>query len=270
MSPPRLRRTEAVMGTGATIELRDALPPGVAERLADDAFAWLHEVDRRFSTYRADSEVSRLDRGEIRIEDCSDDLRQVLEACTRLWQETDGYFDAYATGRLDPSGYVKGWAVQVASQRLTAAGAPNHLVDAGGDLQARGRPEPGEDWEIGIRHPWDRSSVGWVLAGTDVAVATSGTYERGRHVVNPLTGERPAQLRSVTVVGRDLAIADAYATTAIAMGRPALRWLARLPDHEVAVVCADGSSYISDGFPLRALGTSSGSARDRIGRPLTR
>src|SRR5258705_13379894 len=135
--PSRLRRTESVMGTGATLELCDPLPGG-AQRLADEVFSWLHEVDRRFSTYRADSEVSRLDRGEIELADCSADLRYVLERCADLWQATDGYFDAYATGRLDPSGYVKGWSVQVASERLTAAGVVNHLVDAGGDIQARG------------------------------------------------------------------------------------------------------------------------------------
>jgi thiamine biosynthesis lipoprotein len=240
------------MGTGATLELRDPLPGNEAERLADDVFAWLHEVDRRFSTYRADSEVNRLDRGEIRLAECSHDLRHVLERCADLWQATDGYFDVYATGRLDPSGYVKGWSVQVASQRLTAAGAVNHLLDAGGDIQARGRPAPGEEWQIGVRHPWESSSVCWVLSGTDLAVATSGTYERGAHVINPRTGRPAAVLRSVTVVGRELALADAYATAALAMGLPALNWLARLDDHEAGVVTQEGVCYRSDALPAVA------------------
>jgi thiamine biosynthesis lipoprotein len=243
-----LRLAESVMGTRATVELHDPVPGG-AQRLADEVFAWLHEVDRRFSTYRADSEVSRLDRGEIQLADCSADLRHVLECCADLWQATDGYFDAYATGRLDPSGYVKGWSVQVASERLSAAGAVNHLVDAGGDIQARGRPAPGEEWQIGVRHPWDTTSVCWVLTGTDIAVATSGTYERGPHIINPRTGMSAAALRSVTVVGRDLALADAYATTAVAMGLPGLTWLARLGDHEAGVVTEDGECYRSEGLP---------------------
>ncbi len=246
----RFRRSESVMGTGATLELADPLPPGGADRLADEVFAWLHEVDRRFSTYRADSEVSRLDRGEIRIGDCSADLRHVLERCADLWQATDGHFDAYASGRLDPSGYVKGWSVQVASERLSAAGAVNHLLDAGGDIQARGRPGPGEQWRIGVRHPWEPASVCWVLSGTDIAVATSGTYERGPHILNPRTGKPATALRSVTVVGRDLALADAYATTAVAMGPAALRWLAQLDDHEAGVVTEDGRCYRSDGLPV--------------------
>jgi thiamine biosynthesis lipoprotein len=240
------------MGTGATVELRDPLAPGVAERLADEAFAWLHEVDRRFSTYKADSEISRLDRGELSIDDCSDDVCYVLEQCTRLWHETDGYFDAYATGRLDPSGYVKGWAVQVASQRLSAAGAPNHLVDAGGDMQLRGRPEPGSEWEVGLRHPWETAQVFTVLAGTDLAVATSGTYERGLHIINPRTGTPSRAFTSVTVVGRDLADTDAYATAALAMGRPALRWLSTLRGYEVAVVDRDRVVHTSPGLPVRA------------------
>jgi FAD:protein FMN transferase len=244
----RLRRSDSVMGTVATVELCDPVPGG-AQRLADEVFAWLHEVDRRFSTYRADSEVNRLDRGEIRLADCSADLRHVLDRCADLWQTTDGYFDAYATGRLDPSGYVKGWSVQVASERLSAAGAVNHLVDAGGDIQARGRPAPGEEWQIGVRHPWELTSVCWVLSGTDIAVATSGTYERGLHIINPRTGKLAAGIRSVTVVGRDLALADAYATTAVAMGVSGLTWLAQLDGHEAGVVMEDRTCYRSDGLP---------------------
>ncbi len=242
------------MGTVATVELCDPLPAGAQQRLSDEVFTWLHDVDRRFSTYKVDSEVNRLDRGELRIEECSDDLRQVLAECTRLWRATDGFFDAYATGRLDPSGYVKGWAVQVASERLTAAGAPHHLVEAGGDLQTRGRPAPDQEWQVGIRHPWERDKVAWVLHGTDLAVATSGTYERGLHVIDPRTGGLPSELRSVTVVGRDLADADAYATAAVAMGRPALTWLAGLTGYAVAVICADRTSFVSDNLPVAAAG----------------
>jgi thiamine biosynthesis lipoprotein len=245
------------MGTGATLVLCDPVPTGRAQQLADEVFAWLHEVDQRFSTYRADSEVSRLDRGEIALAGCSADLRHVLARCADLWRATDGYFDAYATGRLDPSGYVKGWSVQVASQRLSAAGAVNHLLDAGGDILARGRPAPGEQWQIGVRHPWEPTSVCWVLSGTDIAVATSGTYERGLHVIDPHTGEKPAALRSVTVVGRNLAIADAYATAAIAMGPRALTWLAQLDGYEAGLVTQDRACYRSDGLPTLspAIGT---------------
>jgi len=249
---PRVHRCEPVMGTLATVELYDPVPDGEADRLVDEVFAWLHEVDHRFSTYKQDSEVNRLHRGELRLPHCSADLSHVLDQCADLWQQTDGYFDIYATGRLDPSGYVKGWSVQVASERLTAAGAVNHYVDAGGDIQTRGRPAPDDEWQIGIRHPWERDKICWLLGGTDLAIATSGLYERGLHVINPRTGTPAELLRSVTVVGHDLGVADAYATAVVAMGRSGLSWLAQLDGHECAVVLEDGRGYESTGLPLAA------------------
>lgn len=235
------------MGTVATVELFDPVPD---DRVMDEIFAWLHDVDRRYSTYRPDSEVNRLHRGELRLEECSADLREVLDRCADLWDATDGYFDIYASRRLDPSGYVKGWAVQVASERLSAAGAVNHYVDAGGDIQTRGRPGPDTEWRVGVRHPWQHDKVAWVLAGTDLAIATSGLYERGLHVIDPRTGRPADTLRSVTVVGRDLGVADAYATAAVAMGPAALTWLASLDGYESAVVTEDGRAFVSPGLPV--------------------
>jgi thiamine biosynthesis lipoprotein len=240
------------MGTAVSIDIADPQPDRHVERLIADTCAWLHEVDRRFSTYRADSEVNRLDRGEVRITQCSPDLRFVLDACADLWRESDGYFDVYATGRLDPSGYVKGWAVEVASARLAAAGSHHHCVNAGGDIRVRGHTGAGEPWRVGIRHPWEPDRVSWVLAVTDRAVATSGTYERGDHVLNPRSGGPARGLRSVTVVGPDLAVADAYATTALAMGEPGLAWLAGLAagGYESAAVTDDGRAFRSGGLPV--------------------
>jgi thiamine biosynthesis lipoprotein len=252
MTAPAIRRCEPVMGTLATVELAD--PPPGAQRLVDDVLGWLHEVDRRFSTYRDDSELNRLHRGELRLAQCSADLRGVLDRCAELWQRTDGYFDVYATGRLDPSGYVKGWSVQVASERLAAAGAVNHYVEAGGDIQTRGRPSPDAQWQIGVRHPWEHDKICWLLSGTDLAVATSGLYERGPHVIDPRTGRPATDLCSVTVVGRELGVADAYATAAVAMGRAGLAWLAQLADHECAVVLDDGTAFESPGLPRLGTG----------------
>jgi thiamine biosynthesis lipoprotein len=246
-TPPRVHRYEPVMGTLATVELYDPVPD---DRVVDEVFAWLHEVDRRFTPFTVDSEVSRLRDGALTLPQCSADLRLVLDRCADLWQRTDGYFDVYASGRLDPCGYVKGWAVQVASERLSASGAVNHYVDAGGDIQTRGRPGEEPEWTIAVRHPWQLDAVCWVLHGTDLAVATSGTYERGGHVIDPRTGRPALSLRSVTVVGRDLAEADAYATAAAAMGSAAPGWLARLDGYECAVVFEDGRAYESAGLPL--------------------
>jgi FAD:protein FMN transferase len=177
------------MGTAVSLHLADPLPEAILDRHAAELFTWLHQVDRRFSTYRSDSEVNQLDRGDLSIDRCSADLRAVLDRCADLWRSTDGWFDVYATKRLDPSGYVKGWAVQVASDRLVEAGLANHCINAGGDVRVQGRPASGQVWRIGSRHPWQPQHICWVLAGTDLAIATSGTYERGHHVIDPRNGE---------------------------------------------------------------------------------
>lgn len=247
---PGLRRVEQVMGTPVSLDLADDLPRATLEALADEVFAWLREVDARFSTYRDDSEVRRFDRGEVPLTGASSDLRLVLERCADLWGATDGWFDAYATGSLDPSGYVKGWAAQVASDRLLAAGAANHCLNAGGDVRVRGLSPAGRPWRIGVQHPWDRSATCLVLTGTDLAVATSGVYERGHHVLDPRRGEPARGLRSVTVVGPDLGVADAYATAAVAMGAAGVGWLDRLTGYEYAVITDAGRCRCSPHLSL--------------------
>jgi thiamine biosynthesis lipoprotein len=218
------------MGTVIGLDVRDSFLP---EAAFEAAVAWLTDVDLRFSPFRPASEVSRLARAEVAPEDCSPDVRYVLTRCEALRVETDGYFDVRAPGLrggLDPSGYVKGWAVEEAAQILEAAGARNYVLNAGGDVVLRGAPEDGRAWIVGIRHPLEADQVVARLAlepGLDRhAVATSGLYERGEHIVNPRTGRVPADLLSMTVVGPSLALADAYATAAFAMGRRGLRWLA--------------------------------------------
>ncbi|GAA2513188.1 FAD:protein FMN transferase [Pilimelia columellifera] len=250
-----MRHVEQVMGTAVSIELADDLPTATLASLVDHTVAWLHEVDRRFSTYKDDSEVNRMQRGELTVADCSADLRQVLITCSDLWRETEGYFDVHATGRIDPSGYVKGWSVEVASRWLAANGSTNHCINAGGDIRTRGGPAPGWEWRIGVRHPWKADKVAWVISGHDLAVATSGVYERGEHVIDPVRGRPATDLRSVTVVGPDLGRADAYATAAMAMGDAGLRWLAGLDPagYSSATVASDGKAFTSRRLPVAAL-----------------
>jgi thiamine biosynthesis lipoprotein len=244
-----LHRVEHIMGTAISVDIAESTSPSRAARLADAAFAWFREVDETFSTYKEGSEVNRLQRGEIQAAQASPHLSHVLDECARLWGRTEGYFDVYATGRLDPSGYVKGWSVQVASDRLAAAGAADHCVNAGGDVRMRGL-QAGQPWRVGIQHPFEPMRFCWVLEGTGLAVATSGTYERGFHVIDPMTGKPAQALASVTVTGPDLGVADAYATAAVAMGAQGIDWLARLEGYESAVVTEDGRAFRSDGLPV--------------------
>jgi FAD:protein FMN transferase len=219
-----------------------------ADGEADAVFEWLRWVDATFSTYRADSEISRLDRGELSPGDAHPLVREVLGRCEALRARTGGYFDARATGRLDPSGLVKGWAVDRAAALLDAAGCRRFCIDAGGDVVLRGGP-----WRVGIRHPRRRRKVAAVIEVSDAAVATSGAYERGAHIVDPI-GRRPADgALSVTIVGPQLAAADAYATAAFAMGRAGPRWTAGLDGHAAMTILRGDRVLSTPGFV--ALGT---------------
>ena len=222
------RRVESVMGTIVTIDVRDAIDPGAV----DAAIAYLHEIDARFSLWQSDSEMSRLARSELALEACHPDIIDVLGLCEDLRRDSDGAFDAQrhrTDGLLDPTAIVKGWSVDGAARILEAAGARSYAIGAGGDILARGEPEPGRPWRVGIQHPDRPDRVAAVLLVRDLAVATSGAYERGDHIVDPRQAGRPVEdaPRSVTVVGPTLTWADAYATTAFVMGEPGLAWVDR-------------------------------------------
>jgi thiamine biosynthesis lipoprotein len=232
-----------IMGIPIGIDVRDPRAVDV-----EVAFDWLREVDAIFSTYRDDSEISRLDRGELALADCRPEVDDVLTECMRLNRATGGYFSVRPAGRLDPSGLVKGWAVAGAAERLVAAGAENFCINAGGDVVARGRAAPDRRWRIGIRHPEDPEQLAAVVALEDLAVATSGEYERGGHIVDPVTGRRPTGLLSVTIVGPDLAKADAYATAAFAMGADGPPWTATLTGYDALCITSDHRVLTTPGF----------------------
>jgi thiamine biosynthesis lipoprotein len=219
------------MGTTVSIDIR---APFVDAAAVERAVAWFHEVDRRFSLYRPDSEASRVAMGTLRVDDASPDLRSMISLADEVRDRSDGYFDARRhrqDGLLDTTGVVKGWSVDEAVAILRLAGAANLQVAAGGDLVAAGEAAPGRVWRIGIRHPDEPLKVAAVLAVRNLAVATSGLYERGDHIRDPRTGRVPRELASMSVVGPTLALADAYATAAFAMGERGLAWVARQPGY---------------------------------------
>lgn len=209
----------------------------------DEVFDWFRHVDETFSTFKEESEVSRIRRRELALEDASAEVRAVYARCAELREETHGFFDVDAVG-LDPSGFVKGWSVDEAAAILERNGVKEYAINAGGDIRTRGR------WRIGIQHPLESQAVAKVVEGDDLAVATSGAYERGEHVRDPLTGDAPAGILSVTIVGPNLGTADAYATAAFAMGaRRAPGWTARLRGYEAMTILADGRVLSTPGFP---------------------
>ena len=166
----------------------------------------------------------------------SADVREVLDCCAEVCQQTNGCFDINRDGRIDPLGLVKGWSVERAATILESAGARNFFISAGGDVVVRGRPAPGAAWRLGIRHPEEAERVAAVLSIADVAVATSGTYERGEHIVDPRTGRPPTGLMSMTVVGPSLTYADAYATAAFVMGERGAAWVAGIAGYEALAI----------------------------------
>src|SRR5262249_9453303 len=159
-----------------------------------------------FSTYKHDSELSRLNRGELGLDDVGPAVRWVLERCEEVREETRGYFDirAASSSGLDPSGYVEGWSVDHAADILHAAGIRNFAINAGGDLCLSGRAVPELFWRVGIQHPLQRNWIAALVEANDLAIATSGAYERGEHVVDPHSGHAPRGILSVTVVGPEL------------------------------------------------------------------
>lgn len=238
--PGRQLRVDPVMGTTVTVDVR---APFVDEAALDTAIAWFHDVDRRFSPYKADSQVTRIGTGELAFEDADADVRAMFTLADRLRERTDGYFDPRGfreDGRPDPTGVVKGWSVDEAIAGLRLAGACNAQVAVGGDLVAIGEPEPGRPWRVGIRHPDAEHAVAMVLLVRDLAVATSGLYERGAHIRDPHTGRVPTGLRSLTVVGPDLATTDAFATAGFAMGEDGIAWVARQAGFGALGITDDG------------------------------
>jgi thiamine biosynthesis lipoprotein len=241
-----MRRVESIMGT--TVHGHDRQrrrPSAPRSRRRPRALP-------RFSPYRDDSEVSRLARGEVTEADASADLRHVLSACDHLALVTEGAFDARRhrpDGRPDPSGFVKGWAIEEAAWLLDSAGARNYWINAGDDIVSRGEAAPGQPWRVGIRHPDRADRVAAVLAVSNRAVATSGSYERGEHIRDPRSGGPAATaLRSVTVVGPALAFTDAYATALFVMGLDGLRWLASRPDHAAYAITAGDRAVWTQGM----------------------
>jgi FAD:protein FMN transferase len=231
---PVRRRVVQLMGMPISLALRGQhadTPQG--DRAWADVVAELEWVDRVFSTYREDSVINRLDRGEIDLADCPPEVREVLALGQQAEEQSGGAFSIRLPRpggspddrRLDPSGVVKGWAVQRAARHLTALEDTDLCLSAGGDLVCRVTDPARPDWQIGIEHPFDPSRLIATVPVRRGAVATSGTARRGAHLYDARTG-RPAQgVASVTVIGPELTWADIDATAAFAQGAAAADWL---------------------------------------------
>ncbi len=246
---------QLVMGTGVRIALRGVRDEREAHRALEAASTWLQHVDAVFSTYKPDSAVTRLREDRfVEVEDL-EVVEEVIERCELALRRTRGAFDPWAVpGGFDPSGLVKGWSLERVGE-LLAPVCTGFLVDAGGDLLVKGRPEDGRDWTVGIRHPLDEESVACVLDmhGTaTTAVATSGGYARGDHLIDPHSGKAAQGILSATVVGPDAGLADALATALYVLGVDGLDIVVDLADYEAFVIDQDRRTWATPGLPLQS------------------
>ncbi|HEU5373969.1 MAG TPA: FAD:protein FMN transferase [Ktedonobacteraceae bacterium] len=248
-----MKHTRLIMGMPITLEVVDAT---VTQADLDQIFAFFVSVDETFSTYKETSEISRINRGELSAAQASSVVSTILAFSEQTRQDTQGYFDIHRDGIIDPSGIVKGWAIQQAAHLLEEQGFQHFFIEAGGDIQVAGNNH-GKLWRIGIRNPFNRHENVKVLALTDRGVATSGTAIRGQHIYNPYDRTTPIRdIVSLTVIGPNVYEADRFATAAFAMGRKGVYFLERLTGFEGYMIDAQARATLTSGFERYVLHTS--------------
>jgi thiamine biosynthesis lipoprotein len=241
-----MRETRILMGMPITVDVGTA----AEEALVDEVFAYFKCIDGRFSTYRTDSEIAAINRGNVAVSDYSPEMRDVLALAARTKKETNGFFDIRKPdGSIDPSGVVKGWAIRNAADIVRRAGVRDFFIEAGGDIQSSGKSPSGMDWSVGIRNPFQADEIIKVVYPRGRGVATSGTYVRGQHIYNPHdTDHAVADIVSLTVIGADVLEADRFATAAFAMGKDGIYFVEQTLGLEGYVVDVDGRATPTSGF----------------------
>lgn len=187
------------------------------------------------------------------------------EAEVRAARELIGIAGLHVSGRrlsLDRSGMgitldgiAKGYIADRLSAVLSACGVENHLVNAGGDIMARGVKAPGMPWRAAVQSPADQRAYSDALSLSDRALATSGSYEiyydasrRHHHLINPASGASPA-VGSVSVMAATVMEADALATAlSVIPPSDALRLVRNLRGRECCIQMADGRRFVSEGW----------------------
>ncbi len=232
------------MGMPITIEITDEAKAADLELV----FAYFSKIDKQYSPYKKTSELSKVNAGLPRAQ-WSDEFKDIIALCEQTKRETSGFFDIERNGKLDPSGLVKGWAIQQASEQLLAAGFTNFYIEAGGDIQACGSYQKGTAWTIGIRNPFNVDEIVKVIRVRDLGVATSGTYIRGEHIYDPHTDFHVVQtVKSLTVVGPNIYEADRFATAAFAMGEGGIGFIEGLDGFEGYQIDANRVATYTAGF----------------------
>jgi FAD:protein FMN transferase len=240
-----MKQTKLIMGMPINLEVVDE---GVTGKNLDEIWEWFRAVDARFSTYKSDSEISKINRGEIGLEKYSPEMKKIFKLAEETKNETSGYFDIKQQNFIDPSGIVKGWAIWEAAKKLIKQGWKNFYVDAGGDIQTYGQNSQGQSWRVGIRNPFKREENIKILSINNLGVATSGTAIRGEHIYNPVSPGKKSNIVSLTVIAKNIYEADRLATAAFAMGQEGIYFLESLSDVEAYMIDKEGVATVTSNF----------------------
>lgn len=216
----------------------------------DKIFEYFEKVEERFSTFRETSEISKYNLGVIKESEFSPEMKLIFKLAELTKFQTNGYFDIKRpNGEIDPAGIVKGWAIWEASKLIEKMGFENYFVDAGGDVQVKGKNSEGKDWRIGIRNPFNREENVKVVSIGNRGIATSGTYIRGQHVFDPHNPAKPIEeVVSITVIGPNVYEADRMATAALAMREKGVAFIAKLEEMEAYAIDHKGMATFTPGF----------------------
>ena len=260
-----LRVTEAATVLGDTAQVD-------AAQLVETVF---RRWDEQFSLYQADSELSRVARGDVRLTEASASLRNCYALALDWRDRTQGVFTPHrADGVIDLSGVVKALAIAEAGRALRRSGLTNWSINAGGDVLVGGEPgdrfAAGEsadratplgtsgpapaavnvpaEWVVAIVDPADRGDV---IARVPLrhplrAVATSGSAERGEHIWTARNDLSP--FRQVSVFAADIVTADVLATAIVAGGAATLADMTTRFAIDVLAVLRDGQLLATPGL----------------------
>lgn len=240
-----MKRHGSIMGMTVRIEICDS---NAKKRDIDEVLAYFDYIDRKFSTYKNDSEISQINNGKLQKENYSQDMKQILNLCNRTKIETKGYFDINIDSKCDPSGVVKGYAVWQAGKMLKKKGYKNYFVEIGGDIQACGKNLMNQKWRVGIQNPFNKKEIIKIVYLRNKGIATSGNYIRGTHIYNPIDKKYANDIASITVVGPNVYEADRFATAAFAMGEKGINFIESLKGLEGYMIKNNKKAVFTTGF----------------------
>ena len=233
------------MGMPVTIQVIDA---SITDEDINEVFSYFHFIDKKFSTYKKDSEISQINRGELKPSQFSNEMKKIIKLCEETKKETDGYFDISSNGILDPSGLVKGYAIFQGSLILKNKGFRDFYVEIAGDIQVFGKNENREDWKIGIQNPFNLAEIIKIVRLSDKGIATSGTYQRGGHIYNPKEKKGTDKIASISVIGPNIYEADRFATAAFAMEERGIEFIENLKGFEGYMIKKGKTAILTSGF----------------------